>query len=124
MPTRDRVQAFIDRVLSNAHAEAIEEFYHEDATMQENQNPPRGPRSALVDSERKTLARHKSVDSRIVGPFFIDGEQAVIHWIFEFTRPDDTVMRIQEIAYQTWRGDRIATERFYYDPAQLRVAVA
>ena len=120
MPTAKRVDAFIQRVLSNAHAEAIEEFYHEDATMQENQNAPRGPRSALVDGERKTLARHKSVDTKMIGPYFIDGDNVVIRWVFRFTRPDDTVMQLEEIAYQTWRGDRIAAERFFYDPAQMR----
>ena len=120
MPTAQRIEAFLNRVLSNAHAEAIEEFYHEDATMQENQNPPRGPRRALVDAERKTLARHKAVDTQMLGPYFIAGDNVVIHWVFRFTRPDETVMTIEELAYQTWRGDRIATERFYYDPAQLR----
>jgi hypothetical protein len=69
MPTDKRIEAFVHRVLSNAHAEAIEEFYHDDATMQENQSAPRGPRSALVDGERKTLARHKSVDTKMIGPF-------------------------------------------------------
>jgi hypothetical protein len=27
---------------------------------------------------------------------------------------------MDELALQTWDGDRIATERFYYDPAQIR----
>ena len=26
---------------------------------------------------------------------------------------------LEELAHQRWRGDRIAEERFYYDPAQL-----
>lgn len=120
MPSRERVEAFVARVLSNEHVRAIEEFYHEDATMQENLAPPRGPRAALVESERAVLAAHKGVVTKRVGPFFVDGDHSVIHWIFEFTRPDDTVMRIEELAYQTWRGDRIATERFYYDPKQMR----
>jgi hypothetical protein len=120
MPTRDRVTQFVERVLSNEHVDAIEEFYHPDATMQENLNAPRGPRAALVDAERRMLQAHKSVDTKSNGPIFVSGDHSVIHWILEFTRPDDTVMRIEELAYQTWRGDRIASERFYYDPAQMR----
>jgi hypothetical protein len=27
-------------------------------------------------------------------------------------------MMIDELAYQRWDGDRIAEERFYYDPVQ------
>ena len=120
MPTRERIEAFVARVSSNAHVQAIEEFYHVDATMQENQAAPRGPRSALVEAEAATLARHKGVVTHLVRPVFVDGDESVIHWIFEFTRPDGSVMRIEELAHQVWRGDRIATERFYYDPAQLK----
>ena len=120
MPTADRVQEFVECVLSNQHVQAIEAFYHADATMQENLSPPRGPRAALMESERKVLAAHKDVVTKLIDPVFINGDQTVIHWVFEFTRPDDTVMRIEELAHQTWRGDRIASERFYYDPAQMR----
>ena len=120
MPTANRVKDFLDRVQSNEHVQAIEEFYHVDATMQENHGAPRGPRTALVDAERKTLARHKSVDTKMIGPYFVNGDNVVIRWVFRFTRPDDTVMQIEEIAYQTWRGNRIAAERFFYDPAQMR----
>ncbi len=120
MPSRTRLDEFVARVLANEHVRAIEAFYHEDATMQENLGAPRGPRAALVEAERRMLAAHKGVVTKSVGPTFLEGDCSVVHWIFEFTRPDDTVMRIEELAYQTWRGDRIAAERFYYDPAQMR----
>lgn len=120
MPTRERVEAFIARVVSSAHAEAIEEFYHADASMQENLHPPRVGRDLLAAHERAALARNKSVHTHPVTDVFIDGDKVVVHWIFEFTRPDDTVMRIEELAFQVWRGDRIQTERFYYDPAQMK----
>jgi ketosteroid isomerase-like protein len=119
MPSRERVQAFVDRVLANDHVAAIEDFYHEDATMRENQTRPRGPRSALVESERRMLARHEAVVSHIVPPFFIDGDEVVIHWIFEFSRRDGSILRLEEVARQTWRGERIAAETFFYDPAQF-----
>jgi ketosteroid isomerase-like protein len=120
MPTVERVRQFAERVLSNDHVRAIEEFYHDDATMQENLSAPRGPRSALVEAEKRVLAAHSGVVTKSNGPIFVSGDHSVIHWIFEFTRPNGTVMRIEELAYQTWRGDRIAAERFYYDPAQMR----
>lgn len=120
MPTRARVEAFIARVVSGAHAEAIEEFYHEDATMQENLAAPRGPRAKLVEGERAVLARHKNVVTHPVDTFFIDGDRVVVHWRFDFERMDGSLMRIDELALQTWRGDRIQSERFYYDPAQMK----
>ncbi len=120
MPSRAIVDAFVARVLSGAHAEAIEEFYAEDASMQENLDPPRVGRDKLVAGERATLARFKGVRTFIVGAPMVDGDVVMINWVFEFDKPDGGVLRIDEIARQEWRGDKIQRERFYYDPKQMR----
>ncbi len=39
MPTTETFERIISRVEENAHAEAIEEFYSENASIQENQSP-------------------------------------------------------------------------------------
>jgi hypothetical protein len=41
MPTPETLERFIARVEGNAHAEAIEELHTVDASMRENQKPPR-----------------------------------------------------------------------------------
>jgi len=120
MPTAATLEQFIARVESNAHVEAIQEFYTPDATMQENNSPPRVGRDTLVESERRALARAKSVTSQCVRPVFVDGDRVVIRWIFEFTYPDGSRMRLEELAYQRWEGERIAEEKFFYDPAQMK----
>ena len=119
MPSAQAVERFIARVESNAHVQAIEEFYTEDASMRENMNPPRVGRDALVASERATLARVRSVQSRCVRPVFVDGDRVVVRWIFRFEGNDGRVREIEELAYQRWQGDRIAQEQFFYDPAQF-----
>ncbi len=48
MPTSATLERFIARVEANAHAEACEEFYTEDSSMQENQAPPRLGRDACT----------------------------------------------------------------------------
>ncbi|AMP00956.1 hypothetical protein CAter10_3447 [Collimonas arenae] len=35
---------------------------------------------------------------------------------------DGRSFQLEEIAYQLWRGDKIAEERFYYDPGQRKLA--
>ena len=120
MPSRDRVQALVAMVEAGKFVEAIEEFYAEDATMRENNNPPRGPRAKLVEAEKKTLAAHKSARTEPGSTFLLEGDRVVIHWVFVFTRHDGTSFRMEELAEQRWRGERIAEERFYYDPAQLK----
>jgi len=78
MPSAQAVERFIARVESNAHAQAIEEFYTEDASMRENMNAPRVGRDVLVANERAVLARVRSVQSRCVRPVFVDGDRVVV----------------------------------------------
>ena len=118
MPTPQTLERFIARVEENAHAEALEEFYTTDATMQENQDPPRVGRDAHIASERRVLARARTLASRCVRPVFSNGDNVVIRWIFRFEWMDGTITRIEELAYQRWQGERIAEETFFYDPAQ------
>ena len=119
MPSAHALERFIARVESNAHVQAIEEFYTDGASMQENMGVPRVGRDALVASERATLAHVRSVQSRCVRPVFVNGDRVVVRWIFRFEGRDGRVRELEELAYQRWEGDRIAQEQFFYDPAQF-----
>ena len=119
MPTSDTLERFIARVESNAHVEAIQEFYAQDAAMQENMASPRVGRDALAARESATLARAASLRSTCVRPVFVNGDFVVIRWIFEFAWKDGSTSRMEELAYQRWDGERIAQEQFFYDPAQF-----
>ncbi|RIX84646.1 nuclear transport factor 2 family protein [Acidovorax cavernicola] len=120
MPSPARLEAFIAAVEGGAHAQAIEDFYTEDATMRENQAEPRRGRSTLVAQESAVLARTESVVSTCVRPVLVNGDHVAIHWIFEFAFKDGRQMRMEEIAWQRWDGERIAEEQFFYDPAQRK----
>jgi ketosteroid isomerase-like protein len=73
-----------------------------------------------VEQERATLARMKSVRTHAPDVVLHEGDRIVIRWLFEFERKDGVVLRMDELALQTWRGDRIQSERFYYDPGQMK----
>jgi hypothetical protein len=118
MPTSETLERFIARVEENAHAEAVEEFYTANASMQENQAPPRVGRDAHIANERKVLSKTKTLSSTCVRPVFVNGDRVVIRWIFHFEWQDGTITHMEEIAYQRWEGERIAEETFFYDPAQ------
>jgi hypothetical protein len=118
MPSPQTLERFIARVEANAHVEAVEEFYTEHATMQENQAAPRVGRDAHVANERRVMARALTVISKCVRPVFLNGDHVVIRWVFHFEWLDGTNTHMEELAYQRWEGDRIAEETFFYDPAQ------
>jgi hypothetical protein len=119
MPSSATLEGFIARVEANAHVEAVEEFYTQHSTMQENQSPPRVGREAHAANERRVMARARSVVSKCIRPVFVTGDRVVIRWVFHFEWLDGTVTHMEEVACQRWEGDRIAEEQFFYDPAQL-----
>lgn len=123
MPSTETLARFVSRVEQNAHVEAIEEFYTEDASMQENNAPPRVGRDLLIASERRVMERTKSVQSKCVGPVFVNGDFVVIRWRFRFESHDGTVRELDELAYQEWRGECVCREKFFYDPEQFQPRV-
>jgi ketosteroid isomerase-like protein len=48
----------------------------------------------------------------------VEGDRVAIHWIFELTDKSGQVLRVDEVALQEWRGDKIFRERFFYDPSR------
>ncbi|PKO66732.1 MAG: polyketide cyclase [Betaproteobacteria bacterium HGW-Betaproteobacteria-16] len=119
MPAPETLTRFIALVEQNAHVEAIEAFYTQDASMQENTSAPRVGRDALVAHESRVMERARTVRSKCVGPVFTNGDFVVIRWQFRFEFQDGTVREMEELAYQEWRGERICKEQFFYDPAQF-----
>ena len=96
------------------------EFYTDQASMRENQLPPRVGRDLHLAAERKVLSRVRNMHSQCVRPAFVNGEHVVIRWMFVFEWLDGSVTKMEEIAYQRWEAERIAEEQFFYDPGQLK----
>ena len=116
MPDRARVNAFVAAVVSGDHVAAIRDYYHEDASMQENLGEPRRGREGLMAHEAAVLSRvsmHTHPDPLVL----VDGDNVVVGWTFDATTTDGVTRRLIELALQRWVGDRIAEERFVYDTA-------
>jgi hypothetical protein len=124
MPTRERVAAFVALVEQANYVEALERFYHPHATMQDNQQPPREGLERLIADERATMARFAQMKTDPVTDLLIDGDRVMIRWRFTFTPAEGPPMVMEELALQRWEGDRVAEERFFYDPRQTRPPVA
>ena len=118
MPDRDRVRALIAMVEQGRYIEALESFYSDDASMQENLDPPRHGLQRLMEGERRVMAGFREIRTRKVRTFLVEGDRAVINWVFDFVGHDDSTVTLDEVAVQRWRGDKVVEERFYYDPVQ------
>jgi hypothetical protein len=118
MPDKKVLDEFISTVVSGKHDLAVEQFYAEDAALQENLGEIRRGRENHAARERGFLKQFKEIRTTCVPPVFVNGDHVVIRWVFEFVREDGARMRIEELAHQRWDGNKMAEERFYYDPAQ------
>jgi SnoaL-like domain len=101
MPTRERVQALIDLVEGGRYVEAIESFYYEDASMQENLDPPRHGRATLIRGERRVIEAHRSIRARPVQTFMVEGDRAVINWVFDFVDHEGAPTRSTSLPFNS-----------------------
>ena len=118
MPTRDQVARFVGYVQSNRILDAIDEFYDENVSMQDNLNPPVVGKAANRERERAffgSITVHQNRALSVV----VDGDNVVIHWLFEFTGSDGKRYRMDQLSHQQWKDGRIVNERFYYDSARI-----
>jgi hypothetical protein len=122
MPDRGRVEDLVRYTVDNRLIEALEEFYHEDSTMQENSMPPRIGRQASIERQKVAQAMTAKIHEVRAVLVLIDGDRSVIEWHAEWTLVSGQRIRIEELALQEWKGDRIIRERFFYDPSPLLAA--
>lgn len=119
MPKLTTIESFIDAVEERPHDQVIQDFYTEDASIQENQNAPRVGKKLLLKYERAALQKADKVESRCIRPFFVEENQVIIRWQFKFYWKNQTVSEIEEVARQVWEGEKIKEEQFFYDPQQM-----
>lgn len=117
MPSRAVVEQFIATIERGEFLEALSQFYAEDMTAQENNQPPRVGRAAQLANEQAALQRMRFDTIKAVS-FLVDGDRVAINYRFEMTTTSGDRLRMDEVAYQLWRGGQIISERYFYDPAQ------
>lgn len=116
MPSRERLDAFVATVVAGRYVEALRDFYHDDAVTRENVGPERRGLGTLIAIEERALSAF-TIGAHAPGAVLLDGDEVAISWTFDITDRAGTTRRMEEMALQRWRGDRIAAERFFFDPA-------
>jgi len=119
MPSRQTVEAFVALVEAGDYVGAIEQFYAPDASTRENTAEPVVGRDTLMAKERGVMAAFRKIEAVRIGPSLIEDDIVAARWKFTFTRADGNVRMLEEIAWQTWRGEQLLEERFFYDPKQM-----
>ena len=119
---KDRVESLIGYIQGGKILDAMTEFYHDDATMQENKNEPRRGLEANIEHEKKFLSQVKEFHgfgATAVGVSESSegtGDALVESWL-EFTNTEGTKVRLEQVSVTRWVDGKIKSERFYYDSA-------
>jgi len=121
MVCRSRVEKLVQYTQENRLIEALKEFYHDDAVMQENSEPPRIGLAASIERQHVAQAMTAQIHEVKAVSILVDGDLAAIEWHAEWTMVSGDRVRIEEMSLQHWKGDRIIRERFFYDDGDLRL---
>lgn len=120
MPSLETVESFVGLVEAGRTVEAMQRYYAEGASMQENAALPRVGKPALIQHEEDALASIAELRARCIRPIFIAGDFVVLRWVFEIRDKSGKMVRFEELTHQRWEGELMAAEQFFYDPAQLK----
>lgn len=116
---QQRANDLVGYIQSGRILEAMTEFYADNATMRENNNPPTVGLAANIEREKQFLAyvkEWKSLNVEAVGVDEAKGKTLVqINFVFDAV--DGKTVTYDQVAVQTWQDGKIVDEKFYYDSA-------
>ncbi len=103
METRQRVHQLVEQVQKGQVLMAFEEFYADEVMMQENSNPATVGKEVNRHREEQFVGSIEEVHENRAASVIVDGDEAVIHWILDFTNQDGARLRMDQLAHQVWR---------------------
>ena len=121
MSIKPQVLGLIDLVEQGRMLEAMTRYYGEHIAMQENTARPTVGFAENYARESAFYGSLTALKFTLVS-VLVEGNRAVINWVFDYTMADGKQYRMDEIAVQTWENGKIVHERYIYDTASLAIA--
>ncbi|MEM1422757.1 MAG: SnoaL-like domain-containing protein [Planctomycetota bacterium] len=113
--TNVRVNELNDFIRTGRILEAMDEFYDDSVTMQENAGEPTVGLAANIEREKGFLANVKEFHAFDVKSVATGPDLSIVESEMRFTDQSDNEVVLQQVSVQRWSGNRIISERFYYD---------
>jgi ketosteroid isomerase-like protein len=121
MSIKPQVLGLIELVENGQMLEAMTRYYGENIAMQENTSPPTVGFAENYARESAFYGSLRALKFTLVS-VLVEGNRAVINWVFDYTTADGQQYRMDEIAVQTWENGKVVHERYVYDTSSLAVA--
>lgn len=112
----DRLQELFGYIRSGRILDAIDEFYAEDAVMQENNDRPTVGRQANLERERQFMSTVKEWKRFDVTAEGVGDNATLYETVMDWIRTDGTPVHVEQVVVAKWRDGKIVHERFYHNP--------
>ncbi len=113
---QDRLEDLFSYIREGRILDAINEFYAEEAVMQENVQPPTVGREANLEREKQFLSTVKEwqrfdVTAKGIGED-VTFYETVMDWVTTYGTP----VHVEQVVVANWRDGKIIKERYYHNP--------
>lgn len=116
MDLQSNVNGFLELLKKGQMLDAFEKYYSEDVVMQENNEAPRVGKAKNREFEKEFMSTIEAVhDSQVKHVAFNPSENvAMIQSYMDATLKGTGRVKMEEVAVQTWKDDKIVYEQFFY----------
>ena len=114
IPLQDRLEDLFAYIRQGRILDAINEFYAEEAVMQENSQPPTVGREANLEREKQFLITVKVWQRFEVTAKGIGDDVTFYETVMEWVTTDGTPVHVEQVVVAKWQDGKIIHERFYH----------
>lgn len=105
----------LNKLVSTGNAlEAFEKFYHDDVTMQENNDTPTVSKEANRQREIEFFSNVTEFRGAEVKGLGVGDNISFVVWNYDYTHKDWGVKNYSQVAIQEWKDGKIINEKFVY----------
>src|SRR5271154_2562789 len=108
------VEDLIAKVVGGKSVDALDQYYADDVTMQENEQPPRVGKAACRAFEEGFFSKIKALRTNVCDGYVISGNKAFIVYRIDADHSDWGTMKMSEVAIQEWSNGKVVREKFVY----------
>jgi hypothetical protein len=101
-------------VIEGKLLDAFDKYYHEDVSMQENENPPVSGKAANRERELEFLSNVVEFRNAAVQAVAAGNDLSFVVWTYDYTHKEWGTRSYTQVSFQQWQDGKIIREQFFY----------
>jgi len=112
---QDRLEDLFSYIREGRILDAINEFYAEDAAMQENNLPPTVGREVNFEREKQFLSTVKEWQRFDVVAKGVGDNVTFYETVMDWVTTENTPVHVEQVVVAKWQNGKIIHERYYHN---------